>query len=274
MKCWLYIVLLTVLCACSSTPDHSSSASPSLVPTEVREVPTTLPGPDASTSVAPAPAPAPIPPTEPRKPMTLQEALEAAITTRGSTYLEAERRLREGGPEAAALLRKNLAQADPVARMVVQTLLDWYVGHAGDYKGVLDYFEWIVKWDASTVVGTPRADGTEGYLSQEYGARLTHFLAVRLLKEGDDLPRWKLGATVLYLRAHPTPSVTEVLLRYAVETKNEDWQGLLPRMQTIETIVAIKDPKLQQKLEAERARCKNLGVPFPAELEALAAKKP
>ncbi|WP_437781629.1 hypothetical protein [Sorangium sp. So ce1097] len=61
-------------------------------------------------------------------------------------------------------------------------------------------------------------------------------------------------AVLFYLREHARPSITEVLLRFAAGTQDDERRGA-----AIDAIRAARDPDLRAKIEAERAHQAALG---------------
>ena len=119
-----------------------------------------------------------------------------------------------------------------------------------------------------TPITVPWPDGVGAYLTQHFEGRVADFLAVRLVK-GTDWEEWRVaGVLYYYLKEQARPSTTEPVLRFAVETKNDEWRGW-----AIETIQASRDPDLKNKLDVERRRTQALAIPFPAALAALTPAK-
>jgi hypothetical protein len=193
---------------------------------------------------------------------------ETAVKSTGEAYLQAEARLRAGGHEAQDTLHRNLQHPDPIARLVARVILDFMGQDAKDYQAALDYLERLPALIRETPLPVPRSDGAAQYLSEEFGDKLVELGAVRLVK-GTHLPRWYVGTLVIYAQLRPSPLATEALLRFAVTTKDEVLREL-----AVDAIRAAADPALSAKVAAERARCQSLGLPFPAELDALTGKVP
>ncbi len=199
--------------------------------------------------------------------VTTQALFDSAVQSYGPAYVEAERKLRAGGTATEVVLRANLHHADPVARKIARVALDWLEGSAADYQAALDYLDSLPALDALTAAGVPSPLGAAGYLSMHFGAKVVDLLAVRVLK-GNDWPHWRVAGVLFYLKEQARPSATEPLLRFAVETKNDEWRGW-----AIEAIAASKDPDLKNRLDAERRRTQALALPFPAALAALTPAK-
>lgn len=200
--------------------------------------------------------------------MVMQALFDTAVQSHGQAYLDADRKLRAGGIAAEMVLRANLHHADPVARMLARTTLDWFEGSAKDYQDTLDYLDYLPARLSRTPITVPWPDGVGAYLTQHFEGRVADFLAVRLVK-GTDWEEWRVaGVLYYYLKEQARPSTTEPVLRFAVETKNDEWRGW-----AIETIQASKDPDLKNKLDVERRRTQALAIPFPAALAALTPAK-
>ncbi len=183
----------------------------------------------------------------------MDPVFEEAVNSSGPGYEEAERKLRDARAGALPTLRRNLHHSDPVARLIARVILDWFEGSAQDYQAALDYLDYVPRRLARTPIGNPSPLGVAAYLTQHFGARVVDLLAVRLVK-GTDWPHWRVMAVLFYLRDHARPSITEVLLRFAAGTQNDEWRGA-----AIDAIRAAQDPDLRAKIEAERVYQAALG---------------
>jgi hypothetical protein len=172
-----------------------------------------------------------------------------AVNKHGADYLKAEQALRNGGTTASATLRKNLNHADPVARIIARCLLDWNEGRAPQYQEALDYLDRLTKRLARTPVTKPPPTGVAAELNERFGDRVIDFLAVRLLKERDDWPDWKVGTVLFYLKDQKSSAITALLLRFGAETTDARY-----RTATVDVVKALNDPQLRAKVAAERVR--------------------
>lgn len=197
----------------------------------------------------------------------MQAIFDAAVQSHGQAYLDADRKLRAGGIPAEMVLRNNLHHADPVARMLARTTLDWVEGSAKDYQDTLDYLDYLPNRLARTPITVPPPSGVAAYLTLHFEGRVADFLSVRLVK-GTDWEYWRVAGVLFYLKEQARPSTTEPLLRFAVETKDDELRGW-----AIEAITASNDPDLKAKLDVERRRTQALAIPFPAALAALTPAK-
>jgi hypothetical protein len=200
--------------------------------------------------------------------MTMDTMFETAVTSTGQAYLEAEKKLRDAGASAEPVLQKNLHRTDPIARLVARVILDWLQGSATDFQDALDYLDYLPERIAHTPMGDPSPVGIQGTLSDRFEARLVDLLGLRLVK-GTDWPQWRVGGVILYLQEQARPSSTEPLLRFVVETRNDEWRRF-----ALDAARASHDPDLKAKIAAERIRALALKLPFPPSLADLDARTP
>jgi hypothetical protein len=66
---------------------------------------------------------------------------------------------------------------------------------------------------------------------------------------------------LLYLEEQKLPFTTSAVIRFAAETENQEM-----KKRATETINAIGDPELKQKLEIERKRLEELDKKLPKDL--------
>ena len=196
---------------------------------------------------------------------TMDPLLEKAVVSVGPEYLEAEEALRKRPPAATAMMRDQ-ADVDPVARVIVDVVSSWQGPRAADYQQVLDFLEDLPYRLARTPVPTPSPTGVAGSLSDSFGPHVADLLALRLLKM-PDWPRWQQMAVLFFLQEQKLPSLTAVLIRMVVETKDAEQASLAMRV-----ISATDDPQLNVKIAAERERLEKLKRALPAALSALERK--
>lgn len=187
----------------------------------------------------------------------------AAVRDSGSDYLDAERQLLDGGPAALAVLRGHLDHSDPIGRMITRQLLDRMEGRASDIEPALAYLDGLPARIERTPLPAPPPSGVATYLGEHFQARVADFLALRLVKE-TQAPHWRVMAVLLYLRQQALPSTTTALVRFAADTRNEEW-----RETAVSAIRAIGDPALQPKLLAEGERLQRRGRELPHALSGL-----
>lgn len=199
------------------------------------------------------------------KVINMDTLFQKAIESRGKDYLDAEYLLRQGGSAAVNTLYQNRNHPDPIARLIVESLLLWLQGKASEHQAALDYLDYIPKRLAKTPVGSPPPLGVSNELRDRFGDRVANFLALRLVKQ-DDWLRWRVISILFYLSEQKLPSTTYALIRFAVETPNEE-----ARNYAIEAIKAIGDKDLKAKLSFERSRLQGLGLQknWPSELDGL-----
>lgn len=191
------------------------------------------------------------------------EALLArAVDAENEGYLRAEAALRRT-PQAAPALQAGLAHDDPIARLLAQVLLDAAESESDDLDTADRYLEVSARWFARTVAGSPPIRGVVDNLTARYGDRLAGYLAVRLAKV-PAAPAWRAQVALAYLERHPTPTVTDALLRFASQTSEPALQEAAARV-----AAGAGDVALAAKVAAERDRLARAGRSLPGALAAL-----
>lgn len=198
-----------------------------------------------------------------REAINMATLFQKAIESRGNDYLDAEFLLRQGNSDAINTLCQNRNHPNPIARLMVESLLLWMEGKTSEYQAALDYLDYIPKRLAKTPVGVPPPIGVSNELSDRFGSRVADFLALRLVKQ-DDWPRWRVIGILFYLKEQKLPSTTSALIRFAAETENDE-----ARSHAIEAIKAIADEELKVKLQIERSRLEAMHKNWPNELDHL-----
>ena len=196
----------------------------------------------------------------------MEALFQNAVKNRGQEYLAAESALRNS-PESVAVLRANLQNADPIARLIATVLLDWKEGRAPEYQQALDFLEALPKRLAKTPVGMPPPTGVAADLAERFGSRIAGLIAVRLVKESP-APHWRVLTYVFYLESQALPETTPALIRFAAESENPKW-----RSAAIQAISKIRDPHLKDKIAAERARLQAEQKLLPPDLATLEGVK-
>ncbi|WIG93441.1 hypothetical protein [Myxococcus sp. SDU36] len=199
---------------------------------------------------------------------TERELFNEALSTQDDAYLNAEAQLRRRGAAAVAELRRHLADPAPLPRLLARTLIAWVEGKAPDNDKALAYLEALPRQIAKTPVLAPSPSGISSYLGRHFQDRVVEVLALRLVKV-PSLPRWYALGVIFYLGQQRKASVTEALLRFAIETRIPE-----SRRHAADALRAIGDPELPRKLAAERARIAAHAEPLPAEVEATTAPLP
>lgn len=197
--------------------------------------------------------------------INMDTLFQKAIESHGKAYLDAEYLLRQGGSAAINTLYQNRNHPDPIARLMVESLLPWMQGKAPEYQAAFDYLDYIPKRLAETPAMTPPPIGIANALSEYFGYRVANFLALRLVKQ-NDWPRWRVVGILFYLKEQKLPSTTSALIRFAAETGSDEAMGY-----AIEAIKAIADTDLKAKLRVERKRLESMHKSFPEELAGLAS---
>jgi hypothetical protein len=185
---------------------------------------------------------------------------EKAVVSSGAEYLQAEEALRHRGPGAEAVLRDNLQNPDPVARLIADVVLGWSGARASEYEDVLAFLDAIPGRLSRTPISVPSPTGVAGTLTQNYGDRVAGLLMLRLLKR-PDWPRWRALAVLFYLEEQKLPALTAALIRFVVEIDNPEWSEA-----ALQVLRATDDPGLRAKIAAERERARLLEKPFPTAL--------
>ncbi|QDE86276.1 hypothetical protein [Myxococcus xanthus] len=199
---------------------------------------------------------------------TERELFNDALSAQDDAYLDAEAQLRGRGAAAVAELSRHLADPAPLPRLLARTLTPWIEGKAPDNDKALAYLEALPGQIAETPAQVPRTGGVPVYLGRHFQDRVVEVLALRLVKV-PSLPRWYALGVILYLGQQRKASVTEALLRFAIETRTPE-----RRRYAADALRAIGDPELPRKLAAERARLATRAEPLPAEVEATTSPLP
>ncbi len=186
-----------------------------------------------------------------------------ALKSRGKAYLDAEYLLRQGGKETLTLLSQNKNHKDPIARLMVGTLMIWMQEEEPKYQIALDYLDNLPKKYARTPISAPPPISVAYMLNEDFYNSVANVLALRLIKE-NEWPYWRIIGVLLYLKEQKLPSTTSALIRFAIETKDDEARGY-----AIEAIQAINDPDLKVKILIEKERLDNLQKSFPPELDSL-----
>lgn len=192
----------------------------------------------------------------------LREAFDTAVVARGAAYGDAEQRLVEAGEGARAILESGLDHLDPIGRLVSRTLLG-RLAEEEPYTGTERVLDGLAQGSEGTVAGMPNPKMLAEALYWNYEGRSAQRAALLLVK-GADRPRWKLESWLLYLGMCRDPTTNEGLLRFAVETEDEELRRI-----SIDAIEQTDDSKLAARIEYERSRAELQGLQFPAEIELL-----
>jgi hypothetical protein len=194
--------------------------------------------------------------------MTADEAkarFAQTLAATGPAYPAHEQALVARGDEVAlaALLRQHAAADVALPRLLAQVVLAWRTPVQADFAAALQYFETVPARLARTPVGKPRPDGVEGYLTKNFGNRLTKLLALRLVKQ-TDWPAWQVMGVLFYLRKHRDPETTAALVRFALTTAQDEWRDY-----ALDTLRELQDAALARKVAAEiaLARAEERAIP-------------
>jgi len=201
-------------------------------------------------------------PKEGGKMEELSQIFEEAVRSKGEIYLSHEQKLIKGVGMDKSLLSQKLSHNDPVGRLLASVLIAWIQDEKQEFIKALGYLDYIPRYIEKTPVLTPPPDGVAAYLSKHFQGRVTKLLTLRLLKE--DWPRWRVFGVLLYLKEQKDRATTEGLIRFAVETPNDEWRKF-----AVETIQAIGDPALPVKVDAERKWLEQSGISIPKEVDRL-----
>jgi len=191
----------------------------------------------------------------------MEELIMLAEAAIGPRYFELEslaRRQASGDDHQTAVLERHRSDDNPVVALFAQVILDWLGNRAADYEQALAHLQRAPERAARTPRGTPSPRGVQAYLTMHFANRLTKLLALHQVK-ATDRDHWKVVAILLYLTEHRDAATTGALLRFAIETDNEEWRGF-----ALDAVRAIDDPGLTTKLEFEVARARQLGRAVPA----------
>jgi hypothetical protein len=195
---------------------------------------------------------------------TMDPVVRQAAASSGREYLSLEERLRTGGSEATAALRRALTDPDPVTQLMARSLLAWMEGQAPECPASLEFLDAFERRLAKTPVGSPPPVAVAAELADRFGPRAAECLGLRLVKE-IDWPHWRVMGVLFYLRDQQVTATTSALIRFAASTSNTVWQKA-----AVEAIGAISDPDLPVKLDLERRRLAESRRTLPEALRNLA----
>ena len=190
----------------------------------------------------------------------MDSVVAQAGASSGEEYLALEERIRGGGEEAVAALRRHLADPDPVRQLMARTLLAWMEGRAPECPAALEFLDNLAARLAKTPVGNPPPVGVAAELADRFGPRAAECLALRLVKE-TAWPHWRVMGVIFYLKNQKVPATTSALIRFAATTTNTTWQ-----QGAVDAIEAIRDPEVSRKVDLERQRLASERKDLPAPL--------
>ena len=191
-----------------------------------------------------------------------ESLFQRALASRGEAYLMAEMELR-GAPESAPVLRRHLDDENPIARLAASVVLESVESRAPDLDEVLRELTELERYFARTVAGTPPVASVAANLTRRFGARLTGFLALRLVQHPET--DWRSLVALAYLDQHKDPATTEPIIRFAAQTRARPLQAIAAQV-----LVRLGDPALPQKIRAERDRLAATGGSLPPAVASLA----
>ncbi len=164
---------------------------------------------------------------------TTKALFETLRTATGGPYLEAERALL-AAPGAAGELAKVAALAtDAVEAFLARVLGQWIESRREDYGQAITYLDRKNEQFQHSPLGAPRWDVCARDLVAYFGAGLSDFLALRLLKE-PAWPKWRVMTAHTYLYDVGQPESLPPLVRLVAETTDD---GV--RQTTLRTLFAM-----------------------------------
>jgi hypothetical protein len=193
----------------------------------------------------------------------LETLVERALASTDDAYLEAESLLFEAASRSSGQSPGGDA-ADPIAELMRRVATS--PGPTPDeVRRASRYLDGAERRSARTIAGTPSVDGAVENLSRLAGPRLAEWFALRLVQVRDT-PDWRVRTALGYIERHPTPTVTDAVIRFAGTTTVPSQQALAARV-----LRGIGDSQLQAKLTAEQTRLAALGRSLPPALTELTA---
>lgn len=194
----------------------------------------------------------------------MDKVFDKLLTAHDKDYINAEQLLLNSGQAAVNALQKQTKNADPVACLLASVLLKRVLGQAPEQLKALEYLEFIPKRLEGTALGMPQPIDVAEELEDRFGAHALDYLALRVLKQRE-WPFWKAMGVLLYLKKYNKASTHHALIRFAVETNNEEWQKL-----AIEILGEETDKEsLKAKVVYERKRIESMKKKFPDALKIL-----
>jgi len=187
--------------------------------------------------------------------------IDSLLVVTGQEYIKKETQLRQGGNHAISALKARLSDKDAFTRFYANTLINWMEGRSPNNDKALGYLDNLPAKLAKTPITSPSPSGAAAYLSLHYQSSVADILTIHLIKL-PDLPPWRTASILLYLEEQKLKEVTDLLLRFISETKNDDYVDVV-----LSTIDATNDPLLGAKILQEEIRLKSLNLRLPLSLK-------
>lgn len=175
----------------------------------------------------------------------IEQAYRGAQEGVGTAYLEAERRLREAGPDALPFLRGRVEEEETgPAALVARALLERVAGNEA-LAGALADLERMARKAAHSVAGELQPAFVYGWLKKHYGPAAAPLLAGYLLKLWEVWPGWMTAGVAMYVGEQGGPEVSDALLPLALQTPDPYQREVAAR-----ALALTGDPAVPAKLEA------------------------
>lgn len=191
--------------------------------------------------------------------MPAKEALEKLMQATGDVFLEKEKAFMGDKNDAIAVLsqKQGVSDADAFVAIYKRMLLNWMQGRSPNNDLVLKYLDGLPGRFLRTPLPSPSPQPAAAYISHHYQDSVVDLLAVRLLKQ-PEMEDWRVSATLIYFEEQKAVAITDLLLRFISQTEHAQ------RLEfALETLDAINDPRLDEKILNEKHRLHALGQDLP-----------
>lgn len=173
-----------------------------------------------------------------------EQAYHDALASSGTAFLDAERRLLEGGGEALALVRERAEAEEGAARRLVARALAARLEQGGPLSRALADLEEMAAEGGRTVRGGPSPLYVKSYLVKHYGPAVAPLLAAYLERLWPVWPGWMTAGVAVYVGEQGGPEVSDALLPLALGTPDPFQREVAAR-----ALKLSGDPGVAAKLE-------------------------
>lgn len=199
---------------------------------------------------------------EENKKMTIENEFETLLIRSGEDFIEGEKKFRAQGQKAIQFLDKKNFDDDIFAKPYSLMLSQWILeGPESNNNKAQQYLDTLPFFLARTPITTPSPTGVASYLSLHYKSSVTKYLATRLIKLLE-VPQWQSESILVYLENEKDFDTTSFILRYISESDN-----LTDQTFALESLNKMNDPKLKEKILAEKSRLNLLQKELPFMIE-------
>jgi HEAT repeat protein len=170
---------------------------------------------------------------------------QVVINGIGQAYLDAEQELIVQGDDAVLFLQGQLQDATPLAKSIIQVLLQ-RIAENQTFQDCLEFFDETEREIAPTVKGAPSPEWVASMLMQKYGDKVSSLLGVYLIKLERVWPFWKTVGVIRYLGKLNSRAAADTLIEFVAITPSETYRKF-----AVESLVAVGDASVLNKLETK-----------------------